>query len=182
MDGGARSYRRFLQGDDGGIVEIIRDYKDGLTLYLTGYVGNVFVAEELMEDVFFKLVTKKPRFSGKCSFKTWLYTIGRNTALDYLRHSARAPSVPFENVEQSLAEQAQVESVYIKEEEKIALHRALAKLQPNYRQVLYLLYFEDLSYKEAAHIMKKNIRQIENLTHRAKNSLKAILEKEGVTV
>ena len=71
------SYRRYLEGDDEGMVEVIRDHKDGLTLYLAGIVGNIFTAEELTEETFFKLVVKKPRFAGKSSFKTWLYAIGR---------------------------------------------------------------------------------------------------------
>ena len=66
MDNGASSYRRFLDGDDKGIAEIVGDYKDGLILYLNVYVNNIFIAEELTEDTFFRLITKKPRFSGKC--------------------------------------------------------------------------------------------------------------------
>ena len=77
MDQGAESYRRFLNGDDGGMTEIIRDYKDGLALFLTGITGDVLAAEELMEETFFRLLTKKPRFSGKSSFKTWLFSIGK---------------------------------------------------------------------------------------------------------
>ena len=41
MDNGASSYRRFLDGDDNGIAEIVSDYKDGLILYLNGYVNNI---------------------------------------------------------------------------------------------------------------------------------------------
>lgn len=85
MDNGASSYRRFLNGDDEGLTEIVRDYKDGLMLYLNGFVNNISTAEELMEETFFKIITKKPRFREKYSFKTWLYTIGRNVAIDYLR-------------------------------------------------------------------------------------------------
>ena len=50
MDNGASSYRRFLDGDDEGIVEIIRDYKDGLILYLNGFTQDISTAEELMEE------------------------------------------------------------------------------------------------------------------------------------
>ena len=60
MDNGAGSYRRFLNGDDNGITEIIRDYKDGLMLFINRYVNNIHIEEELTEDTFFKLVTKKP--------------------------------------------------------------------------------------------------------------------------
>lgn len=58
MDNGASSYRRFLEGDDSGIVEIIRDYKDGLILFLNRYVNNIHTAEELAEDTFFRIVSE----------------------------------------------------------------------------------------------------------------------------
>ena len=48
MDNGASSYRRVLDGDDKGLEEIVRDYKDGLILYLNSYVSNISIAEELM--------------------------------------------------------------------------------------------------------------------------------------
>lgn len=41
MDNGAEFYRRFLDGDDSGIVDIIRDYKNGLVMYLNGITGNL---------------------------------------------------------------------------------------------------------------------------------------------
>ena len=75
MDNGASSYRRFLNGDDEGLTSIIKDYKDGLILYLNGYVNNIYVAEEIMEETFFKLAVKKPKFNERSSFKSWLYTL-----------------------------------------------------------------------------------------------------------
>ena len=68
MDNGASSYRRYLDGDDKGLSEIVGDYKDGLILYLNQFVNNFCVAEELTEDTFFRLITKKPKFSGKQFF------------------------------------------------------------------------------------------------------------------
>lgn len=51
MDNGASSYRRFRdEGDESGLAEIIRDYRDGLIFYLNGFVNNIQVAEELAED------------------------------------------------------------------------------------------------------------------------------------
>ena len=69
MDNGASSYRRFLAGDDRGIAELVKDYKDGLILYLNGYVQNIHTAEELAEDTFFRLITKKPKYSEKKLFQ-----------------------------------------------------------------------------------------------------------------
>ena len=104
MDNGASSYRRFLEGDENGIVEIIRDYKDGLILYLNGFTLNVCIAEELMEETFVKLVVKKPKFSARYSFKTWLYTIGRNVAIDYLRRNSKSVNMTDEEMQNILSE------------------------------------------------------------------------------
>lgn len=178
MDNGAACYQRYLDGDDSGIVDLIRDYKDGLMLYLNGITGNINLAEELMEDTFFKLATKKPSFNGKCSFKTWLYTIGRNAAIDGMRKRSKISDQSFDEYT-DLADEESVEREYIREEQKITLHKALRSLAADYRQVLYLVYFEEFSADDTARIMRKTKKQIGNLLFRAKNSLKKQLEKEG---
>ncbi len=177
MDNGASSYRRFLDGDESGLVEIIRDYKDGLILYLNGFVSNIHTAEELAEDTFVKLGVKKPRDSKKCSFKTWLYTIGRNVAIDYLRKNRR---IVTEELTEFVGGES-LENEYIREEQKIAVHRAMLELKPEYRQVLWLVYFEGMKIKDASIIMKKSVHNIEVLVSRARLALKSELEKEGFT-
>ncbi len=179
MDNGASSYRRFLNGDDDGIVEIIRDYKDGLMLYLNTYADNIHIAEDLMEDTFVKLVTKKPHFSGKSSFKTWLYAIGRNVAVDYLRKKSKNNQVSMEEISAVLSDETDVLKQYLKDEQKMTLHKALKKINSEYVKVLYLVYFEEFNIKDTAFIIKKSYKQTENLVYRAKKALKTQLEKEG---
>ena len=66
MDNGASSYRRFREyNDENGLVEIIKEYKDGLILFLAGIVGDITKAEELEEDTFVLIGVKKPRDSKK---------------------------------------------------------------------------------------------------------------------
>ena len=179
MDNGASSYRRFLDGDDKGIAQIVGEYKDGLILYLNGYVNNIFIAEELTEDTFFRLITKKPKYSGKSTFKSWIYAIGRNVAIDFIRHNSKLLNAPIEDMESYLIEEQSLERSYIKEERKIIVHKALSELAIDYRTILWLVFFEGFSNAEAAIVLKKNDRQIKNLLYRAKQSLKLKLEKEG---
>ncbi|NLT08905.1 MAG: sigma-70 family RNA polymerase sigma factor [Ruminococcus sp.] len=181
MDNGASSYRRFRDnGDVSGFDEIFMEYSDGLMLYLLSIVGNIWTAEELTEETFFLIGTKKPKFKEKCSFKTWLYTIGRNIALNYLKKNAKKPTVPFENAQELISDEEAVEDAYIKKEQQIIVYRAMRKLQPKYQQVLWLIYFEGLSNKEAAKVMKKSVRSTESILYRAKKSLRSQLEMEGV--
>ncbi|MBR2921952.1 MAG: RNA polymerase sigma factor [Alphaproteobacteria bacterium] len=179
MDNGASSYRRFLNGDDEGLTLIIKEYKDGLILYLNGFVNNIYVAEEIMEETFFKLAVKKPKFNAKSSFKTWLYTIGRNVAIDYLRRNSKLSAYPIEDMEKYVKDETCLENLYIKNERKVIIHKALSDLRLEYRQVLWLCFFEEFSNEETAQIMGKSKRQIENLIYRAKQSLKLLLDKEG---
>ena len=178
MDNGASSYRRFLEGDDNGIVEIIRDYKDGLILFLNRYVNNIHIAEELAEDTFFKIVTRKPRFIAGGSFKTWLYTIGRNMAITHIRRTKKILATPIEVIDGN-SDEFDLEKSYIREEQKIIIHRALSRINTDYSKVLYLKFFEDLDNEQIAVVLKKNRRQIENMIYQAKQALKSELGKEG---
>ncbi len=128
-----------------GLAEIIREYKDGLIFYLNSIVNNIRLAEELAEDTFVLLGVKKPKDKGKGSFKTWLYTIGRNVAIDQLRKMKN--NVPIEQAE-DIADKRSLEEAYLQKERDIAVHRAINALKPDHRQIIWLVYFEGLDYKE----------------------------------
>ncbi len=182
MDNGASSYHRFREeGNESGLIEIIRDYKDGLILYINCFVDNIHIAEELAEDTFVLLGIKKPKNKLKGSFKTWLYTIGRNLAIDYLRKNYKRNKIFIDNYPELVNEEENLENSYIKQERKIAVLNALKKLKLEYRQILWLIYFEDFSSKQAATVMKKSVHNIETLVYRARKALKSQLETEGFT-
>ena len=176
MDHGQEDYRLFLEGDEGALVRLIDTYKDGLLLYINGIISDLTAAEDLTEDTFLKLVLKKPRFSAQSAFKTWLYTIGRNLALDHLR---RRKNAPLEELEAHLADGTNLERDYIQRHDLQAVHIAMQELKPEYRQVLWLIYFEDFRCADAAKIMKKSTHNIETLVSRARSALKKQLMKEG---
>ena len=81
MDNGASSYRRFREeADQSGLAEIIREYRDGLILYLNSFVGNIHTAEELAEDTFVLLGTnaaasRNDKYSLICRAGAWLLPI-----------------------------------------------------------------------------------------------------------
>ena len=178
MGVGINSYENYLNGDDSAFADIVFEYADGLMLYINSFTRNIHVSEEVTEEVFFKLAVKKPHFRNQSSFKTWLYAIGRNTALDYLRKNSHQSCVNIEEAKDIQAEE-NVEKLYLKEEQKLKLHTCLKSLRPEYLQVLYLVFFEGFDNAQTARIMKKSKRQTENLIYRAKAALKSKLEKEG---
>ena len=152
---GTINYRRYLAGDDEAFIEIVKEYKDGLIIYLNNFTNNIHIAEELAEDTFVKLGIKKPRNTEKSSFKTWLYVIGRNIAIDYLRKKSKSKEIPIND--NMIFEQESIEQSYIKEENKLLIHKVMRKLKLEYKQVLWLTYFEGFTNKEIAKIMNTNL-------------------------
>ena len=90
-----------------------------MILYLTSIVGNIHTAEKLAKDTFVLLGTKKPKDKGKGSFKTWLYTIGRNVAIDYIRKHSKYIEVPIDDHVDLISDEDTVEAAYIKKSSKL---------------------------------------------------------------
>ena len=89
MDKGAESYRRFLDGDDDALGEIVDLYREGLILFIYKYVANLADAEDLAEDVFVELIVNPQRYGFRSSLKTYIFTLGRNKAVDFVRKQSR---------------------------------------------------------------------------------------------
>lgn len=179
MDNDAINYQRFLGGDNDGLEHIIRNYKDSLTLYLYRFTNDINSAEDLAADVFVKLYTKRPEFFGKSTFKTWLYAIGRNIAID----ERRKHPLSWISIEKctNISDDTDIVEFYEKTELNAALSKFMQKLNPEYRQVLHLVYIEGFSICETGNIMRKSSKQMGNLVYRAKGALRKHLEMEGIS-
>ena len=179
MDNDVERYRRFLEGDDTGLREIIDIHYNGLVLYINGIVKDPSETEDIVQETLVKLAVKKPKFRGKCEFKTWLFAIARNKAYNHLRRYRSRLSDGQIDDYIMLSDGTDVEKEYLRTMQNIQLHRAMKELNHDYFQVLYLMYFENIDTNEIAVIMHKSKRQIGDLLYRAKKSLKSRLEKGG---
>ena len=94
MDHGASSYRRFLAGDQTAFAELVDEYRESLIFFLYRYTGDLNSAEDLAEDVFVEVLLHPGRYRFQCALKTWLFTIGRNKAVSFLRKTSRLHLVP----------------------------------------------------------------------------------------
>ncbi|MBQ8605520.1 MAG: sigma-70 family RNA polymerase sigma factor [Clostridia bacterium] len=170
---GESSYRRFLDGDEGAASEIIREYREGLIFFIYRYVKNESVAEDIAIDAFSDLFVKKHRYNFKVSLKTYLYMIAKSKALNYIKRSKII--VISELTGKEADETLTPESHLLQKEENLMLHSAMAELSEDMRSALHLIYFEQMSYAQAAKVMGKSEKQISNLLYRAKGKLREIL-------
>ena len=179
MDNGASSYRRFLDGDESAFDEIMKGLFDNLVFFIDRYVHDIHAAEDIAIDAFSDLVVNKHRYNFKVTLKTYLFMLGRSRALNYIKHRKVIDFVELSEADKATSEQDTLEEIVLADERKRVVNNALNSLPDDMRVVIHLIYFEDLSYDEAAKVMKKNRKQIDNLLYRAKKELRIILGKDG---
>lgn len=171
-------YIRFLNQRQSEDLEVLMDrHRAGLTLFLYEIVGNLEDAEDLMLDAFASAAVRETWSTEGSSFKTWLFAVGKNLAGKHLRKK-RLDSLPLE--EGLPAETETPEISVLRKERNNVLYQAMNQLKPEYRQVLYLVFMENMSPEEVSTVMNKNIRQVYNLTARGKEALRKQLERMGV--
>ena len=175
------AYLRFLSGEMDAFDQIMNEYQAPLIRFIARYVGNVSIAEDLAEDVFVEILLHRERYNFKVKLKTYLFTIARTRAIDYIRKNKR--TVPYE-VDEDLLSSAELmaspEDHILAREQKERILELIRSVKDDQGTALYLTLVEGLSNEEAARIMKKSKKQIENLVFQGKRKLRLMIEKEGI--
>ena len=86
-----------------------------------------------------------------------------------------------EDMQEDIAGNEIIEEKLQKQETNAVLHVCLSRIDPQLREAIWLVYFEDMSYAEAASVMGVNTKRIDHLLTRGKKHLRDEMEKEGVT-
>ncbi len=178
MEYGESSYRRFLAGEPDAFDAIWKEYRSGLTFFIDRFVGDIATAEDIAIDVFTYVLVHPRRYNFRTSLKTYLFMLGRSRALDYLKRRKKILMVELSEAD-GTEDRSSLEDSVLQEERKRILNVALDQLPAEMRVAIHLVYFEELSYEEAAKVMKKDKKQIDNLLYRAKGLLRDLLGKES---
>ena len=174
------AYRRYLDGEQDAADLLVEKYGDPLTLYINGYLKDMHEAEDLMIEAFSRIFAKERPITGAGAFQAYLYKTARNLALRHQK-KRRLSFLRLEELDFEPPSDVPADMEFSRSERSRQLYDALARLKAEYREALYLVYFEDMSYRNAAAVMNQSEGQITKLVYRGKQSLKAILEQEGFT-
>ena len=157
---------------------MMKKYGNPLTLYINGYLHDIHEAEDLMIEVFSYLFAKRPHIRDG-GFRAYLYKAARHMAL---RHkSIRRHHFCLDDLTKEPEGGKLVDEVIRTKERNQILHLCMGELNPDYREALYLTYFEGMSYRQVAEVMGKSVKQITNIMYRGKERLRGLLEREGIT-
>lgn len=151
------------------------------------FVRNKVEAEDLTQEVFLRIFQTIPKFRGECTLKTWIFSITRNTCLNFFKANAIIlKRYQFE----SLSDKNDIDQDYgfrsmddpeqqlINFEREVILQNAMNLLPINQSIAIKLLVYSHLSYREIAETMNTSIKSVESLLQRAKNNLIKIIQKK----
>lgn len=144
---------RLREGDEHAIIAIYRGYIRNVTAFVRLYVDDGVAAEEIVDDTFLSAFRNIDQFKHRSSFKTWLLGIARNQCYEWLRRASREPAINGQPetalatlIDPALPALDHLESKQI----RAIVHACLRRLPASQRQVLYWVFFEDLSMEETA--------------------------------
>ena len=171
-------YHRYLQGEKEAFEILYHKYKNKIQYFIFNIVKDYQKAEDITQEVFIYLLQNKIREG--CRFKYYIYLVAKSRALNYINGENRrfALNEKYFSKEMEQVEQ-DVSDIVVKEENKEILMESIEKLEEKYKNAIYLVKIEELSYKEAADILGKTVANVKSLVHRGKKELRKILLKKG---
>ena len=162
------------QGDVEKLNLLYKRYSRRLFGYFYGMTKDGSTSEDLVQNVFERIIKYRSSYREGASVKTWIYQIARNVRIDHFRSQKwhKEEFAEIENEEDGeLSSQLRLE----REEEIEALDLAIQSLPLSYREVLWLGHFEELSYREVGDILGISIPNVKVRMHRAVKQLKNML-------
>jgi RNA polymerase sigma-70 factor (ECF subfamily) len=144
-------------------------------------------AEDVVQETFIKLWKNFRKFNKDQNFKSWLFAIARNTAIDLLRKRKDLTFSQFENEDgQNYLEnflqndEMSIEDAIDKKYEDDVLRLAISSLPAFYQEVIFFRYNDDFTFEEIAKITGQSLNTVKSRYRRALNNLKIILHQKGV--
>jgi RNA polymerase sigma-70 factor (ECF subfamily) len=174
---------KHLQEDSSAFPKLLNHHLKAVFNFAFRLSGNSSEAEDITQETFFKIWKNLKKFKPEENFKTWMFAIARNTAIDFIRKKRAVPFSNFEsddgenpiadNLESDLPSPDQIAEMA---GEKQRLLDTIDKLSAIQKQILLLRANENLTFEEISKIMEKPMNTVKSVYRRALFALRAYLE------
>jgi RNA polymerase sigma-70 factor (ECF subfamily) len=175
--------KRYLKGHTEAFDILTQRHLTGLYSFLFKYMKTAADSEDVAQQAFLKAWKNLKRFNPRYSFKTWLYTIAKRTALDSLKKKGFVPEAALpeaaegtgRGIMENIADNKPLLPETLESLERVeALNWAILQLPEKHRHVLSLYYQEDLNFREIAEKLKSSINTVKTRHRRGVLQLKKI--------
>ena len=156
------------------------EHADGLFTYAMALTRNSFEAEDLVQETYVRALEAMGRLREHSNVKAWLYTILRNIRLNQVRQRRIRPKLvgldTYENAAELVIDSAKdPHALYVSKVEKQQVRVALHQLSEEYREIIVLREYADLSYQEIATLLNCPLGTVMSRLARARSQLRTLL-------
>lgn len=173
----AELIRQVLAGRSEQFSLLVERYQGPLIHFLRQLLKEDEIIFDCAQEAFLAAYRNLWRYSDNYSFRSWLYTIARNKAMDMLRK--RRKEVPLVEDEQIIDKQPSPEEAWLAKEEAEYVAKILAELPEPYKQALFLRYKQELSYEEIGRVLEVPVGSVKTYLHRGKEKLRQRMQRRG---
>lgn len=164
----------FQEGDEFAFVSLYNRYRGGVYAFCVKMLFDRSLAQDVMQETFLRVYENRDRLANSSSFKSWLYTIARNQCLNQLRRTSR--QIPLdENRQDFFLPETPITQLEKSERVRLITH-FLGELKPDYREVLVLREYQNLSYEEIAAVTRSTLSAVKSRLFKARRKLADFME------
>jgi RNA polymerase sigma-70 factor (ECF subfamily) len=165
------------KGDEKVFEELFKAYYIPLCEYCLRYVSDPDIAEEIVQDLFFRMWVKRGSININTSMKSYLYMALRNHALNHINHlKIHDKYHQFIQIRANTDIDYQIDVLEEKDMERI-MKKAVAMLPEKRRQIFEMSRFENLKYNEIAQKLNLSVKTVESQMSKALENLRKIIDK-----
>ena len=171
-------YNDYLNGEKEAFEILYNKYKNKIEYFIYNIVKDYQKAEDIAQETFIYVIQHQMRENS--SFKYYIYLVARSKALNYINVEKRRNEITekyFANDNEQI--EKDVLDIITAEESKKELLESIELLDERYKNAIYLVNIEGLSYEETSKILGETLQNTKNLIHRGKKQLRKILLKKG---
>jgi RNA polymerase sigma-70 factor (ECF subfamily) len=170
------------QGNEEACRLLVERWEKPVFAFLYRMLGSYEGAQELGQETFLRMYREAKRYQPSGQFRSWLFRIAGNQARTRLRRRRIVQWVRFDcDAHDVPARDIGVDENLEREETRVAVRAAIARLPERQRQVVVLRQYEGLSYQEIADVVNTTVSAVEALVHRAMTALRKDLGRMKVT-
>lgn len=185
-DPGVRWMLAYRDGDERAFDRIVEHYSGQVYALLTRFLGQKAVREDMVQDVFLRVVRARERYEPTARFSTWLYRIAFNLAVNETQRASgkelsahdggRAEDDAGDVLANQRDERVEDPSDRLAQDDVVlAVRAAIARLPEQQRMALVLAKYHDMPYVEIAGVLGSSEKAVKSLVHRARENLRETL-------
>ncbi len=157
---------------------LINTYKERLYWHIRRIVLDHDDADDVLQNTFIKVFRNIEKFKGESKLYSWMYRIGTNEALSFLKSKSRKLGVSSDELIERKAENLQADVYFEGDTIQLKLQQAIARLPEKQKLVFNMKYYEEMKYEEIAEILDTSVGGLKASYHLATKKIEAFLKSD----